>query len=229
MSLILHRHPLFFPARFVGNRKSRALQHDANAFSATAQIAAMEAKLAAMDQTKPQDADYIPGSSTFPLIPLESARASPSASAGSPGSASPGGAYNSPRRGVGSPDRYYVPSPRSRLGTDPIDAGGRVGTPGRMGNVGQEAEDLEREFQAEFGVNSPITPPTGTDRPAREVTGTTEEVPVSSISKLVNGAGLPAKPAAAPIPPTPAEIRQVARDQTFKKGLAGLPKRPAFR
>jgi hypothetical protein len=175
----------------------------------------MEAKLVSMAQFKPQDADYIPGSSAFPLNPLGSARASSGASV-SVGSASPGRTYESPRRGVGSPDRYYVPSPRSRLGTDSLDldAHSQVGTPLSVTNV-ENASDMPAD-----GVEVP---------PAAKSSTTTEETPSSSASMFMSKAGLPAKPPAAPIPPTPAEIRQVARDQTFKKGLAGLPKRPVFK
>lgn len=198
--------------------------HRLTSRSTTAQIAAMEAKLAAMSQTKPQDEDYVPGSSAFPLGALSSAKASPS------GSASPAGVreYDSPRREVGSPDRYYVPSPRSRLATDNVLDEQQSGNATPLEDIEKAAEDLERQFRAEIDAQPPTTPKTGdiVDPHLPSISSQPQQAPIAIKSKSMPD--LPAKPVAAAIPPTPAELRQVARDQTFKKGLAGLPKRPAF-
>ena len=108
-----------------------------------------------------------------------------------------------------------------------------------MEDVTQAAEDLERELRAELdaGADLPLaggalgeeaTIGTGKEEGPAESMRPGEETGDAASARLVKEAGLPPKPPAAMVGPTPAEVRQVARDRTFKKGLAGLPKRPAF-
>ena len=189
--------------------------------SASAQIAAMEAKLAAMDATKPKDEDYVPGSRAYPLAP-----APLSASASVSGSASPAVYDDSPRRRIGSPYAYYVPSPERPTGEDDE----RLGAD----EAAKAAADLEEEFRAQVGVTivgDEHTPSRDAAEPASPAgVGVRAASPAQTFAPSASApisATLPPKPDKS-APTLPVDNRNFAREAAFKKGLAGLPKRPAF-
>ena len=158
------------------------LKHDC---SATAQIAAMEAKLASMAKRKPADEDYVPGQVS--------------------GSASP--------------------MPDDLTGDIEMDVEEEMGL-----EEGQRAaDDLEREMDSELRGDA-TEGDLGDSLPPRPPSPEGDELPVprARAPTILPESTLPSQHA---LPPTPTAVHGVddkakAREQAFKKGLAGLPKKP---
>ncbi|WVW86197.1 hypothetical protein I302_108239 [Kwoniella bestiolae CBS 10118] len=151
--------------------------------SASAQIAAMEAKLAHMKRIKPADEDYIPGQG--------------SSRDGTPG-----------LEGSPLPDQDEV-----EMGEEEAE---------------RAAEELEREMEDLVGREGSATPLT--------IEGSRASTPVPPQGETQTmSSSLPPKPSVedAEVPietskPLTSEERSKQREEAFKKGLAGLPKKPAF-
>ncbi|WWC91728.1 uncharacterized protein L201_006675 [Kwoniella dendrophila CBS 6074] len=168
--------------------------------SASAQIAAMEAKLAHMKRIKPIDEDYVPGLGSGP-----SSRNS------------------TPALEVNSIEGSPMPEDGTISGYDEVQMGDE--------EAEKAAEDLEKEI-AEL-VDSDVNPPIPTilsdvaDTPSRSTAPPTQTNAASQT--------LPPKPQSTeqsklPIPSKPltTEEQSKQRNESFKKGLAGLPKKPVF-
>jgi hypothetical protein len=174
--------------------------------STAAQIAAMEAKLAAMAKMKPVDEDYVPGQS--PYQPLLTPTGSIS------GSASP-----APK----DEPLYYDPELDE-------DTQHRTGSAEREGSLGQAeaekaADELEMEFAAQLEQESkPNSQHTATPPPSTTVEDSKKPI----TSEPNHHPHLPPKPAFQPELPKADNNKSLARTEAFQKGLAGLPKKPAF-
>lgn len=166
---------------------------DADEASAAAQIAAMEAKLAALQSKKPADETYVPGQG---IDSIYNAPRADNASASRQGSASASGSAS--------------PAPE-------VDLDEEMG----LDAATKAADELEREF-------------------GLEISGAGRE-PIEQVTEAkANPVSLPPKPK----PETSSQDQgkeqgkgsvgpeltglDKARLDTFKKGLAGLPKKPTF-
>lgn len=187
--------------------------------SAAAQIAAMEAKLASMAKRKPIDEDYVPGQNRF----------APNTSITPSGS-----------RGV-----LPNPTPDSDLMDVDLDENFLGTEEGR-----KAAEDLEVEMEAALRGDGEVKVERGASPEVAKQSATAlgdagdddrlaSKPPVTTISSTdqthsVN-TSLPPKPSllpstatiASPVTATPDEAK-VKREEAFKRGLAGLPKKPVL-
>lgn len=163
----------------------------------------MEAKLASMAKRKPADEDYVPG---MGIDSLYVAPVSASASASASGSVSP------------------MPGGVDYEMTD--EGEGEAGELG-MEEGAKAAEDLERELKAELLDGDAESTLLERRKGEDEEHGMTGKTTHDSPSIPLPHVGLPPKPAftAAP-PPNPMEAKVKAREEAFKKGLAGLPRKP---
>lgn len=168
--------------------------------SATAQIAAMEAKLAAMAKRKPADEDYVPG------------------------------------RGIYSGSNTASPLPEGIQDDIEMDEEEALGP-----EEGERAaDDLEQELEAEFnnnrlegdGQSNHDTSLAANELEANDLTE--ESKPdASQTFELSMSAPIPSLPARPVIPATKISIpiedaKSKAKEEALKRGLAGLPKKPAF-
>lgn len=170
-------------------------RYDANERSAAAQIAAMEAKLAALQSKKPADETYVPG------LGIDSK-------------------YNAPRPDTASASRQGSASASASGSASPapeMDLDEEMG----LDAATKAADELEREFGLEIA---------GAGREPVETVPEAKASPVSLPPKpKLDTDGQDrhkdkAKESAGP------ELKEMgkAMSDTFKKGLAGLPKKPTF-